>query len=48
MSAIGLEVDMIATAHEQDLLTTPYVFNEGEARGDGARLEPISSSATSA
>jgi predicted TIM-barrel enzyme len=27
----GLEVDMIATAHEKDLLTTPYVFNEGEA-----------------
>ena len=26
-----LEVDMIATAHEKDLLTTPYVFNEGEA-----------------
>ena len=27
----GLEVDMIATAHAKDLLTTPYVFNEGEA-----------------
>ena len=27
----GLEVDMIATAHQKDLLTTPYVFNEGEA-----------------
>ena len=27
----GLEVDMIATAHKKDLLTTPYVFNEGEA-----------------
>jgi predicted TIM-barrel enzyme len=27
----GLEVDMIAKAHEKDLLTTPYVFNEGEA-----------------
>ena len=27
----GLEVDMIATAHEKDMLTTPYVFNEGEA-----------------
>src|SRR5690606_35424205 len=23
----GLEVDMIAEAHRQDLLTTPYVFN---------------------
>ena len=27
----GLEADMIATAHKKDLLTTPYVFNEGEA-----------------
>jgi predicted TIM-barrel enzyme len=27
----GLEVDMIRRAHELDLLTTPYVFNEGEA-----------------
>jgi predicted TIM-barrel enzyme len=27
----GLEVDMIAEAHRQDLLTTPYVFNPGEA-----------------
>ena len=27
----GLEVDMIATAHGLDLLTTPYVFNESEA-----------------
>jgi predicted TIM-barrel enzyme len=27
----GLEVDMIAEAHRQDLLTTPYVFNAGEA-----------------
>ena len=27
----GLEVDMIAQAHAKDLLTTPYVFNEGEA-----------------
>ena len=27
----GLEVDMIARAHAKDLLTTPYVFNEGEA-----------------
>ncbi len=28
----GLEVDMIRLAHEQDLLTTPYVFNAGEAK----------------
>ncbi|MBB4273517.1 phosphoenolpyruvate hydrolase family protein [Rhizobium mongolense] len=27
----GLEVEMIATAHGLDLLTTPYVFNESEA-----------------
>jgi predicted TIM-barrel enzyme len=27
----GLEVEMIATAHGLDLLTTPYVFNEREA-----------------
>ncbi|MGH6926655.1 MAG: phosphoenolpyruvate hydrolase family protein [Propylenella sp.] len=27
----GLEVDMIAAAHALDLLTTPYVFNPGEA-----------------
>ena len=27
----GLEVDMIRLAHEQDLLTTPYVFNPAEA-----------------
>ncbi len=27
----GLEVDMIAQAHEIDLLTTPYVFNPDEA-----------------
>ena len=27
----GLEVDMIALAHGKDMLTTPYVFNEGEA-----------------
>jgi predicted TIM-barrel enzyme len=27
----GLEVDMIRLAHEQDLLTTPYVFTTGEA-----------------
>ena len=28
----GLEVDMIRQAHEQDLLTTPYVFNAEEAK----------------
>jgi predicted TIM-barrel enzyme len=28
----GLEVDMIAAAHQLDLLTTPYVFNSDEAR----------------
>ncbi len=28
----GLEVDMIAEAHRQDLLTTPYVFNPDEAK----------------
>ena len=28
----GLEVDMIRQAHEQDLLTTPYVFNAAEAK----------------
>jgi predicted TIM-barrel enzyme len=27
----GLEVDMIRQAHELDLLTAPYVFDEGEA-----------------
>ena len=27
----GLEVEMIAEAHRQDLLTTPYVFNPDEA-----------------
>jgi predicted TIM-barrel enzyme len=27
----GLEVDMIAKAHQKDMLTTPYVFNEEEA-----------------
>jgi predicted TIM-barrel enzyme len=27
----ALEVDMIAKAHAKDLLTTPYVFNEGQA-----------------
>ena len=28
----NLEVDMIRIAHEMDLLTTPYVFNEEEAK----------------
>jgi predicted TIM-barrel enzyme len=28
----GLEVDMIRTAHEMDLFTSPYVFNAEEAR----------------
>lgn len=27
----GLEVDMISLAHSKDMLTTPYVFNAGEA-----------------
>ncbi len=27
----SLEVDMIATAHEKDMLTTPYVFSEDDA-----------------
>jgi len=27
----GLEIDMIAKAHEKDMLTTPYVFNADEA-----------------
>ena len=31
----GLEVDMIRTARELDLLTRPYVFTPDEARGDG-------------
>ncbi len=30
--SFGLEVDMIRTAHEFDLLTTPYAFNPDEAR----------------
>ena len=33
----GLEVDMIRAARELDLLTTPYVFCEADARRDGAR-----------
>ncbi len=28
----GLEVDFVARAHQADMLTTPYVFNEDEAR----------------
>src|SRR5919205_3674994 len=28
----GLEVEMVRIAHELDLLTAPYVFNEDEAR----------------
>jgi predicted TIM-barrel enzyme len=28
----GLEIDMIRLAHSKDLLTTPYVFNAGEAK----------------
>ena len=28
----GLEVDMIKAAHELDMLTTPYVFSEDDAR----------------
>jgi predicted TIM-barrel enzyme len=37
----ALEVDMIARAHEKDLLTTPYVFSEADARamaGAGADI----------
>ncbi len=32
----ALEVEMIARAHELDLLTTPYVFSEAEARAMAA------------
>lgn len=28
----GLEVDMIAKAHDKDMFTTPYVFNEDDAQ----------------
>jgi predicted TIM-barrel enzyme len=28
----GVEIDLIAAAHERDLLTTPYVFDAGQAR----------------
>ena len=37
----GCEVDMIAKAHERDLLTTPYIFNPAEAKamaGAGADI----------
>jgi predicted TIM-barrel enzyme len=37
----GLEVDMIAEAHRQDLLTTPYVFNPDEARAMAAARADI-------
>ena len=30
--SFGLEIDMIRLAHAKDLLTTPYVFNAGEAQ----------------
>jgi predicted TIM-barrel enzyme len=30
--SFGLEVDMIAKAHAKDMLTTPYVFGEDDAR----------------
>ena len=37
----GLEVDMIAAAHDLDLLTTPYVFNSEEANAAcGFHLKP--------
>ena len=29
--SFGLEIDMIASAHAKDMLTTPYVFNEDDA-----------------
>ncbi len=29
--SFGLEIDMIAKAHEKDMFTTPYVFNEEDA-----------------
>jgi predicted TIM-barrel enzyme len=29
----ALEIDMIGRAHDKDLLTTPYVFNEAQAAG---------------
>lgn len=34
--SFDLEVDMIARAHRRDMLTTPYVFNPGEARAMAA------------
>ena len=33
----GLEVELVAQAHALDLLTTPYVFSEAEARDMAAR-----------
>ena len=42
----GLEVDMIRAARELDLLTTPYVFSEGDAARDGRGRAPTSWSAT--
>ena len=44
----GLEVDMIAKAHDKDLLTTPYVFSDEDARRRWPRPAPTSSSAISA
>ena len=41
----GLEVDMIAMAHELDLLTTPYVFNPERGAAPWRRPGPTSSSA---
>jgi predicted TIM-barrel enzyme len=29
--SFSLEIDMIAKAHQKDMLTTPYVFNEDDA-----------------
>lgn len=29
--SFGLEIDMIANAHQKDMFTTPYVFNEDDA-----------------
>ena len=31
----GLEVELIRAAHQQDLLTTPYVFDADAGGGDG-------------
>ena len=40
------EVDMIATAHARDMLTTPYVFNEDEAAAMAKAGAETSSCAT--